>query len=66
MVLARGRGRGALLTFGGWPLGVTYAAEVMWPDVNLGFIAATQVAGGVLAAVLWHPTTGERCNHVAE
>ena len=35
-------------------------------DVNLGFIAATQVAGGVLAAVLWHPTTDERCNHVAQ
>jgi hypothetical protein len=47
----------ALLTFGGWPLMVTYAAEVMWPDVNLGFIAAAQVGGAVLAAVLWRPTT---------
>jgi hypothetical protein len=46
-----------LLTFGGWPLMVTYAAEVMWPDVNLGFVAAAQVGGGVLAAVLWRPTT---------
>ena len=52
-----GVGLVALLTFGGWPLMVTYAAEVMWPDVNLGFVAAAQVGGGVLAAVLWRPTT---------
>ncbi len=36
---------------------VTYAAEVMWPDVNLGAIAAAQVGGGVLAAMAWRPTT---------
>jgi hypothetical protein len=40
-----------------WPLFVTYTHDVLWPDVNLGLAATAQVAGLMLAGLLWRPTS---------
>jgi hypothetical protein len=40
-----------------WPLFVTYTHDVLWPDVNLGLTATAQVAGLMLAGLLWRPTS---------
>jgi hypothetical protein len=39
-----------------WPLFVTYAADVLWPTVNLGLLAATQLGGGIVAGLAWRTT----------
>lgn len=39
-----------------WPLFVTFAHDVLWPEVNLGIVATAQVAGTVLAGLLWRAT----------
>jgi len=46
----------AITTATGWPLFVTYAADVLWPTVNLGLLAATQIGGGVVAGLAWRTT----------
>ena len=38
---------------GSWPLLVTYAALVLWPDGNLGLLGAALAAGSILASLLW-------------
>lgn len=43
-------------TASAWPLFVTYTHDVLWPDVNLGLTATAQVAGFMLAGLLWRPT----------
>jgi len=45
-----------LLTTSALPLFVTFAHDVLWPDVNLGIVATAQVAGIVLAGLLWRAT----------
>lgn len=39
-----------------WPLFVTYTHDVLWPEVNLGLVAAAQVAGHVVAGLRWRTT----------
>ena len=38
---------------GSWPLLVTYAALVLWPDGNLGLLGAALAGGSVIASLLW-------------
>jgi hypothetical protein len=47
----------ALMGFGAWPLLLVYVHVVLWPSGNLGVIAALELAGGLLASVMWRPTT---------
>jgi hypothetical protein len=39
--------------FASWPLLVTYAATVLWPDGNLGILAGSMSLGAVVALALW-------------
>lgn len=48
-----------LTAAGAWPLFVVYVDDVLWPDVNLGLVAAVQLAGSLLAAALWRATTAD-------
>ena len=47
-----------VVNLGAWPLTVLYVHEVLWPAVNLGLIGALQIAGSLLASLLWRPTAG--------
>lgn len=44
-------------TIPAWPFMVTYAAQVYWPTANLGLVGAASMAGGLLTAGLWRPTS---------
>ena len=37
----------------GWPLLVTYAGLVLWPDGNLGLLGAALAGGSIAASALW-------------
>lgn len=42
-----------------WPLFIVFVDQVLWPDINLGLVAAVQVSGGLLASALWRTTTAD-------
>lgn len=48
-----------LTAAGAWPLFIVYVDNVLWPTINLGLVAAVQLAGSLLAAAFWKTTTGE-------
>ena len=48
-----------LTAAGAWPLFIVFVDKVLWPDVNLGLVAAVQVTGSLLAAAFWRSTAGD-------
>lgn len=41
-----------------WPLFPVYAAEVLWPGVDLGIVGGVQTGSALAAAFLWRSTEG--------
>lgn len=49
----------SIVNLGALPLWLVYLNKVLWPEVNLGVIAALQTVASVAALAAWRPTEGE-------
>lgn len=45
-----------VVNFGAVPLWLIYLNDVLWPDANLGLIAATHTIASMVALLAWRPT----------
>lgn len=48
-----------LVNLGVLPLWLVYLDRVLWPEANLGIVAALQTGASVLALATWRPTEGD-------
>ncbi len=49
----------AAANIGALPLWLVYLDTVLWPEANLGLVAAVQTAASMIALLAWRPTEGD-------